>query len=122
MSRFSGLARNVGISWLLTLLILFSPGSAEGQTVTGTITVDNGYGFGFGDVNGITTYFNGVDNCSAGASTNCGCPGPESYTIPSISLNDYFYIVAWSDEAVLQGAIAEFTDGTTTITTTPGIP
>lgn len=108
--------------------------------VDGVITVDNAYGFGFGDATGMTTssYFGGIRNVTAGEITN-GLPvlytagtanagngyrnlgvGPELYDI-SVPASDYMYLVAWSDDQSFQGAIASFTVGSTTISTNPGV-
>lgn len=108
--------------------------------VDGVITVDNAYGFGFGDETGMTTatYFGGLRNTTAADITN-GLPqlytagdanagngftnagvGPELYDLNGIPASDYMYIVGWSDDASLQGAIASFTVGTQTVSTVPG--
>jgi len=39
---------------------------AHAVSVTGVVTADNAYGFGFGNVNGMTNYFGGIRNTSAG--------------------------------------------------------
>ncbi|MEQ9617126.1 MAG: hypothetical protein RLN60_03730 [Phycisphaerales bacterium] len=109
--------------------------------VDGVITVDNAYGFGFGDVTGMTTssYFGGIRNVSAADITN-GLPvlytagtanvgngftnagvGPEAYDLNGLPASDYMYLVGWSDDATLQGAIASFTVGTATVGTVPGV-
>lgn len=108
--------------------------------VNGVITVDNAYGFGFGDSSGMTTstYFGGIRNTSAADITN-GLPvlytagtanagngytnvgvGPELYDLSGVPASDYMYIVGWSDDAQLQGAIASFTVGSQTVSTNPG--
>ncbi|MDX9912779.1 MAG: hypothetical protein RBS39_13205 [Phycisphaerales bacterium] len=107
--------------------------------VNGVITVDNAYGFGFGSVTGMTTssYFGGIRNTSAADITN-GAPvlytagtanagngftnpgvGPELYALSSLPASDYMYLITWSDDAILQGAIGSFTVGTTTVGTVP---
>lgn len=109
--------------------------------VDGVITVDNAYGFGFGDVNGMTTssYFGGIRNLTAGEITN-GLPvlytagtanagngyrnlgvGPEAYDLNGLPASDYMYLIGWSDDNVLQGAIASFSVGAATISTNPGV-
>ena len=45
--------------------------------------------------------------------------GTETYTIPASFAGGYIYIAAWSDEDIWQGLIAEFTDGITTVLTSP---
>jgi MYXO-CTERM domain-containing protein len=94
---------------------------ASAQTVEVTITVDNAYGFGFGDVNGISTYFGGLRNVTAGEiwqgpATVLSSPPSPPYTNPGIGperfilnpsvVSDYLYLVAWSDESAYQGALA----------------
>jgi len=116
-------------------------GSAAAVDVDGVITVDNAYGFGFGDASGMTTatYFGGLRNTTAADITN-GLPqlytagdanagngftnagiGPELYDLNGLPTSDYMYIVGWSDDSSLQGAIASFTVGTQTISTNPGV-
>lgn len=117
-------------------LIFCAPGWLHGDNITATITVDNGYGFGFGDTNGIFPgqYYGGVDNCSAAAIfNNCYVfvppdnpntdDGPEIYNITA-NWTNYLYIVAWSDDSTLQGTVASFTDHDTgiTVTTSPAWP
>ena len=112
-----------------------------GVDVDVVITVDNAYGFGFGDVNGMTTtsYFGGIRNTSAGEITN-GLPvlytagdanagngftnsgiGPEQYDLNGLPASDYLYLIAWSDDTTLQGALGSFTVGSTTIGTVSGV-
>ncbi len=72
------------------------------------ITADNAYGFGYGDVNGISNYFGGIENCLAAQIFGCAS-GPESYIVPaSATAGGCLYIVAWSDDAVTQGVIGKF--------------
>lgn len=125
----------------LTALVA-SASAAHGQVdVDGVITVDNAYGFGFGSAAGMTTssYYGGIRNVLAAEITN-GAPvlytagtansgngyrnigvGPELYDLNAIPASDYMYLVAWSDDASYQGAIASFTVGSTTISTNPGV-
>ena len=105
------------------------------------ITVDNAYGFGFGDVNGMTTttYFGGLRNVDAdemhlGAPqlynagdanlgngfTNTGV-GPEAYDLDGLPVSDFMYLVGWSDSQSYQGAIASFTAGANIVSTNPGL-
>ena len=128
--RLSGAALVAALS-----LLIVEP--AHAVDVDGVITVDNAYGFGFGDVNGMTTtsYFGGIRNTSAADITN-GVPvlytagdanagngytnvgvGPELYDLNGLPASDYVYLVAWSDDFALQGALASFTVGSTTIGT-----
>lgn len=119
---------------VMTAAALTSPGHAV--DVDGVITVDNAYGFGFGDLAGLTTtsYYGGLRNTSAGQIAN-GAPvlftgptgpgytnpgvGPELYDLPSLAPPDYMYLIAWSDDSSYQGAIGSFTIGTTTVGTLP---
>lgn len=107
--------------------------------VDGVITVDNAYGFGFGSMTGMTTssYFGGIRNTSAGEITN-GLPvlynagdanagngytntgvGPEAYDLNGLPASDYLYLITWSDDSQLQGAIGALTVGITTVGTVP---
>ena len=124
---------------MLALAFLISASHLKADSVTVTITVDNGYGFGFGDQNGIYAgqYYGGVDNCQASQIFGSPCyvfvppdnpiantdTGAEIYNITA-GANDYIYIVAWSDDDSLQGAVASFTDNNTsaTVTTSPAWP
>ena len=120
---------------LLACAVLAAPAMAVDVDVV--ITVDNAYGFGFGSSTTMTTssYFGGLRNTSAGDITN-GVPvlytagtanagngytnigvGPERYDLNGLPASDYLYLVAWSDDATLQGAIGSFTVGGTTIGT-----
>ena len=64
---------SVGMCTAMAATLLVS--SAHAVDVDGVITVDNAYGFAFGDVNGITTtsYYGGLRNTSAGEIAN-GAP------------------------------------------------
>ena len=116
-----------------------TPQSARAVDVDGVITVDNAYGFGFGSSTGMTTssYFGGIRNTSAGEITN-GLPvlytagtanagngftnfgvGPELYDLNGLPASDYMYIVAWSDDTTLQGVLATFTVGSTSVGSVP---
>ena len=102
-------------SGLLVLMLALGTPPAARATVAVTITADNGYAFGFGDINGVTSTITGIENCNAGEIANCG--GPETYSIPgSVDLSTtYIYIAAWSDDRTHQGVLASFTDGTTVV-------
>jgi HYR domain len=121
---------------LILALIFCAPGRLLGDSITATITVDNGYAFGFGDTNGIFPgqFYGGIDNCSPQAIFgNCYVfvppdnpstdDGPEIYNITA-NWTNYLYIVAWSDDGGLQGTVASFTDNDTGITvgTSPAWP
>ncbi|MEO1533959.1 MAG: hypothetical protein AAFS11_00170 [Planctomycetota bacterium] len=134
MNRMTALA----LATLSASTVTFSAGAQV--DVDGVITVDNAYGFGFGDASGMTTssYFGGIRNVLAAEITN-GLPtlytagtanagngyrnigvGPELYDI-NVPATDFMYMVAWSDDTSWQGAIASFTVGSTTISTNPGV-
>jgi hypothetical protein len=110
-------------SLTIVFLLLFLQPIRSQVIMDFIITADNAYAVGFGDY--WTIHYlpnpNGVDNCTAGEIYNCS-GGPETYTSIPVGFDDYIYICAWSDEAVWQGVIAEFTDGATTIQTQPNLP
>ena len=121
-------------------ILAFASAPALAVDVEGVITVDNAYGFGFGTMSGMTSssYFGGIRNTTAAEITN-GLPvlyppgtanagngftnagvGPELYDINTVAVTDFMYLVGWSDDSALQGAIASFTVGTQTVSTNPG--
>ena len=85
-------------------------------TVNVTITTDNAYLFGFGDAAGITQLSAAIENCYAADIYTCIPTGVECYNVPA-NLNSYIYIIAYSDDRDYQGAIAQITDGYTTVRT-----
>jgi hypothetical protein len=107
--------------------IEFSLGEeTSGDAITGVITADNAYGFGFGDENGIAAgnYFGGIRNLYACDIFNCPTKlvtspptladsyqfpgfGPEKYEV-SVLPSEYAYLIAWSDNSTTQGIIAGF--------------
>ena len=126
----------VAVGMCATLVASFLVSSVHAVDVDGVITVDNAYGFAFGDVNGITTssYYGGLRNTNASEIAN-GAPvlfsgptgpgftnpgvGPELYDLPSLAPPDYMYLIAWSDDSSYQGAIGSFTVGSTSVGTLP---
>lgn len=79
------------------------------QDVAVRITADNAYGFGYGKAGAMASYFGGIENGLARDIFSCSPDyGIEAYTVPAAAVDDYLYIVAWSDKAVTQGVIAEF--------------
>jgi hypothetical protein len=80
------------------------------------ITTDNAYMFGFGDQTEINVIVASVDNCTAAEIYASNSDGAECYTVPA-NLNGYIYIIGWSDTSAYQGAIAQFSDGGTTVLT-----
>lgn len=89
-----------------------SPDAPPPPDVLVTITADNAYSFGYGDVDGIQTYIQGTRAQTAGQIFNCG-EGPETYTVPGDSAPDtaYLYVVSWDDLAVTQGVLGQFKRG-----------
>jgi hypothetical protein len=84
--------------------------AAGAQTINATITADNAYRFAYGDAAGVTSFFANVESHLAGDIFSCGA-GPEIYpNIPYVP-NGYLYIVAYSDNAVTQGVLAQFVSG-----------
>ncbi|MCA9243487.1 MAG: PEP-CTERM sorting domain-containing protein [Phycisphaerales bacterium] len=130
--------------WIMAMALSVSAAlamPAAAVDVDVVITVDNAYGFGFGSSSGMTTtsYYGGLRNISAAEITN-GFPvlytagdanpgngytnpgvGPEAYDLNSLPASDYLYLVAWSDDTSLQGALGSFTVGSTTVGTVPGV-
>jgi hypothetical protein len=127
----------IGSCTFVALAIAATPASAV--DVDAVITVDNAYGFAFGSETGITTssYFGGLRNTTAADITN-GAPvlfnagdanagngftnagvGPEAYDLNGLPASDYLYLIAWSDDASLQGAIGSFSVGAQTLGTVP---
>ena len=119
-------------------LIAVASATALATDVDGVITSDNAYGFGFGDQFGMTTYFGGLRNTTAGDIYN-GTPtlynagdanasnfyqnagvGPELYDLNGVPAGDFMYVVAWSDDSAFQGTLASFTVGTQSVSTNPG--
>jgi hypothetical protein len=89
-------------------------------TINVTITTDNAYLFGFGTAAGVTQLSAAIENCFAADIYTCLPTGVECYNVPA-NLNSYIYIIAYSDDRDYQGAIAQFTDGYTTVLTQPGL-
>lgn len=97
---------------LATISVVAPAGVADAAMIDVTITVDNAYSFGFGDVNGIAAsdLYGSVNNTSA-CQIFCSS-GPEQYTVDS-GLHQYAYIIAWPDDATYQGALGNFSTGGT---------
>ena len=82
------------------------------------ITADNAYGFGYGKQAALASYFGGIENRVARDIFSCNPDyGIEAYTVPAAAIDDYLYIVAWSDKAVTQGVIAQLSAGGRTVYT-----
>jgi hypothetical protein len=87
--------------------------AAQVPNVDVKITADNAYGFGWGTATTLSNYFGGVENFTAAQIFNCPLGnGPEGYVVSGANLNDYLYIVGWSDDSVTQGVIGQFRVGT----------
>ena len=94
--------------------------------IVATITVDNSYAFGFGDYNGIDpTQIYGCFNASqAGDIYNGSCAdlntynsnGAERFNLSGSLNGAYIYMVCWADVSTYQGAIAQFSDSVTSLT------
>ena len=81
------------------------------QDVDVLVTSDNAYAFAFGRYTGISqgNLYGEVWNSSAGDITGCGgAVGPEEYQIIKADEDTYLYIIAWSDDSVYQGTMAQF--------------
>ncbi|MDC3251537.1 hypothetical protein OAU96_01365 [Planctomycetota bacterium] len=94
--------------------------------ILATITVDNSYAFGFGDINGIDP--NQIYGCfnatQAGDIYNGSCAdlntynsnGAERFNLSGSLNGAYIYMVCWADVSTYQGAIAQFSDSVTSLT------
>jgi hypothetical protein len=72
------------------------------QTFNVTMTADNAYAIYLGDSVSATSLVGNATNLTAGDIWI-----PESYTLTAPNLS-YIYIAAWSDDAVIQGLLADF--------------
>lgn len=86
------------------------PGEEEATDVEAVITADNAYSFGYGDVAGLKTFFQGEGSDSAGIFS---CPvglGPVAYKVAAADAptSAYLYIIAWADRSTTQGTLAQF--------------
>ena len=70
--------------------------------------------------NGLPVLYTVGDANAGNGFTNSGV-GPELYDLNGLPTSDYIYLVAWSDDASYQGAIANFTVGTDTIGTVDNV-
>ena len=93
----------------------------QGPDVDVRFTADNAYGFGYGNNNEMNNYFGGIESRLARDIFSCNpSVGVEEYVVPSVSVDDVLYVVAWSDKAVTQGVIGHFKSGGQTIYTGMG--
>ncbi|MDE0736278.1 MAG: hypothetical protein OSB47_10675, partial [Pirellulaceae bacterium] len=99
--------------WTVCLLSLFFFNtSAQAIDISEVvITADNAFRFGWGDVNQIPSnagqIFPGVFESKANQIFQNGAETYFSGTPQTVTVDDYFYIIAHSDEATTQGVIAE---------------
>jgi len=113
-------------SLVLSSILLIGPGRsgqafAQIMNVEAVVTTDNAYSFGWGTVAGIlqVNWWGNFINTSAGAITNCSSTlsglnntnGPENFSPLNPTIDDFLYIIAWSDDSTRQGALGQFTDG-----------
>lgn len=80
------------------------------------ITADNSYSIGFGTFAGPTALVGNITNTVAGDIGSCAT-GPEMYTVNVNPGEKYFYIVAWSDDGVTSGVLAQVFNTVTTFYT-----
>lgn len=98
---------------LVAALLVLGVTTASAQTINATVTADNAYRLAYGTPSGITNFFANVENNLAANIFSCG-PGPEIYpNIPYVP-KGYLYLVAYSDNAVSQGVLAQFVSGSKT--------
>ena len=99
--------------------------------VMATITVDNSYVFGFGDVNGITQWHGCFDSIGCGTSGNSAgdilngscadlnqhnCNGPERFNLEGPLAGKYIYLICYGDISSTQGALAQFASASSSFT------
>lgn len=78
--------------------------------VQAVVTSDNAFSFGYGDGTSIATFIRG-EGSDGDAIFNCPVGfGPTAYLVPAAQAptGAYLYIVAWADEQVTQGTLAQF--------------
>ncbi len=78
--------------------------------VEAVVTTDNAFSFGWGDGTALETFIRGEGSDGPGI---FNCPvgyGPVAYTIPAADAppGAYLYIIAWADNFVTQGTLAQF--------------
>jgi hypothetical protein len=84
------------------------------EDVDVVITADNAFSFGYGDVDGISTFIQGTRAYLAGEIFNCPVgTGPEHYVVPGADAptGAYLYIASWDDLSVTQGVLGQFKRG-----------
>jgi hypothetical protein len=78
--------------------------------VQAVVTTDNAFSFGYGDATTLDTFIRGEGSDGPGI---FNCPvgyGPVAYVVPAAKApsNAYLYIIAWADNEVTQGTLAQF--------------
>lgn len=110
------------------------------------VTADNSYRFGFGDARGLRSTFGAAEAtvaceifcCSAPCRTSADCGGfacgplgacddgrgAEIYLVPegAVTSADFLYVVAWSDDSVTQGLLADVRAPSGRVLATSGDP
>ena len=116
MPRLSLLIPSILI--MICYLALESTSAVAQHDVQVRITADNAYGFGYGSPTEMKSYFGGLEAFDAREIFSCNPRiGAEEYTVPSTSIDDYLYIIAWSDKQTTQGVLGQFKSGDRTIYT-----
>ncbi len=86
------------------ILLLTAVGASGAQNFDVTMTTDNAYAIYYGDEFSATTWLGGAVNTTAGMIWST-----ESYSL-TIPDSSWIYIAAWSDDSVMQGVLADFTN------------
>lgn len=78
--------------------------------VEAVVTTDNAFSFGYGSASALTTFIRGEGSDGDGI---FNCPvgyGPTRYIVPAAQapVGSYLYIIAWADNEVTQGTLAQF--------------
>lgn len=91
-----------------TLVTLIAAGSfscaAQAELIDGTITADNHYAL-YSSIGSTFSYHGGNELGAGGAPGTYNWSEAESYSFLG---GEFLYIVAWSDDSVAQGVLAEF--------------
>jgi hypothetical protein len=95
----------LGLLCSLAIFLAFTS-SAIAISFNATVTADNHYAIYFGDETSVT--YVGRNELGAG-----GSPGQYNWSLPEmwafdVDVDDYIYVVGWSDDNVAQGWIGQF--------------
>lgn len=94
---------------IIFVCILFIKSNLFGQQITATFSADNSYAVYKGNPNNVTSKILPAGNSNGTSnSSNQQIFSPTTNTI-QITNNEWLYLIAWSDDAVCQGLIGEFT-------------